>query len=66
MQEGPLTVPGPALMVGAAPPADLGPLLEAGDAGPLAALLGRELGWTAAPDLGSAADRAPDELAPAP
>ena len=66
VQEGPLTLPGPVLPVGATAPAELGPLLAGGDPSPIAALLGRQFGWTAAPDLGSTADRAPDELAPAP
>jgi hypothetical protein len=66
VHDGPLALPGPALLVEEGPLAELAPLLAAGEPGPIAALLGREFGWTAAPDLGSTPDRAPDELAPAP
>jgi hypothetical protein len=64
-QAGPIALPGPVLVVGPTVPAELPELLAAGDPGPIAALLGRQFGWTSAPDLGST-DRSPDELAPAP
>lgn len=64
--DGPLALPGPVLPVDTAALTQLTALLEAGDPGPVAALVGVEFGWTAAPDVGSQADRAPDALAPAP
>ena len=66
VQDGPLALPGPAQPVADSALAELAPLLEAGQPAPIAAMLGLEFGWTAAPDVGSQADRAPDELAPAP
>jgi hypothetical protein len=63
-QAGPIALPGPATAVAASLVDELGGLLAAGEVHPLAALLGRELGWTSAPDLGSTSDPAPDELAP--
>jgi hypothetical protein len=65
-QDGPIALPGPAQPIDAASVQTLAPLLEAGDPVPIARLLGLEFGWTAAPDLGSPADGAPDALAPAP
>jgi hypothetical protein len=62
-QPGPMLLPGPVLPVADAPLSGLLPLLEDGAVEPIAALLGREFGWTAAPDLGSAVDPAPDALA---
>jgi hypothetical protein len=63
VQDGPLALPGTALPISEGSLGELTPLLEAGDPAPIAALLGREFGWTAAPDLGSDADHAPSELA---
>jgi hypothetical protein len=63
-QAGPIALPGPATGVVPALVEELSSLLAAGEVHPLAALLGRELGWTSAPDLGSTTDPAPDELAP--
>lgn len=63
VQPGPLALPGPALPVGAVVPPELLALLEGGEADAIAGLLGREFGWTAAPDLGSTPDPAPDALA---
>ncbi|MEO7555169.1 MAG: SEC-C domain-containing protein [Acidimicrobiales bacterium] len=48
---GPLTVPGAALAVGDGLVPELSELIAAQATEPLAALLGREFGWTAAPDL---------------
>jgi hypothetical protein len=62
-QPGPMAFPGPLLPVAEAALSDLLPLLEEGAVEPIAALLGQEFGWTAAPDLGSAVDPAPDALA---
>jgi hypothetical protein len=62
-QPGPVALPGPALPIAAAQLDALSRLLADGAAEPLAALLGREFGWTAAPDLGSAVDPAPGALA---
>jgi hypothetical protein len=62
-QPGPMLLPGPVLPMAEAPSVDLLPLLADGSVEPIAALLGQEFGWTAAPDLGSAADPAPDALA---
>jgi hypothetical protein len=61
--EGPLAVPGTALPIAERVVVELAPLLEAGDAAAIAALVGREFGWTAAPDVGSQADRDPTALA---
>jgi hypothetical protein len=66
VQDGPLALPGPALPLGDGAHAELEALLAAGEAASIAALIGREFGWTSAPDLGSMPDRTPDELAPAP
>ena len=66
VQDGPLALPGPAQPVAEPALAELAPLLEAGEPAPIAAMLGLEFGWTAAPDVGSQADRSPDELTPAP
>jgi hypothetical protein len=65
VQSGPVALPGPATPISAALAEALAPLLG-GEAGPLAALVGRELGWTSAPDLGSPPDPARDSLAPLP
>jgi hypothetical protein len=61
--DGPLAIPGAVLPIATRVVGELTPLLEAGDAAPIAAVLGREFGWTAAPDVGSAADRDPTALA---
>lgn len=66
VQPGPIALPGPVTPVAPALVDDLEKLLAADDVHPLAGFLGRELGWTSAPDLGSEADPAPDELAPTP
>jgi hypothetical protein len=63
VHDGPLAVPGTALPIAERSVEELLPLLDAGAPDAIAALLGREFGWTAAPDLGSDADRAPTELA---
>jgi hypothetical protein len=66
VQEGPVALPGPAQPVAESVLPELTTLLDRGEPGPIAALLGLEFGWTAAPDVGSQADRAPGALAPAP
>jgi uncharacterized protein YecA (UPF0149 family) len=66
VQDGPLALPGPAQPVAASVLEELTALLATGEPAPIAAMLGLEFGWTAAPDVGSQADRAPDALAPAP
>jgi hypothetical protein len=60
--DGPLALPGPALPVQGGAVDALTEALASGDASTIAAVVGREFGWTAAPDLGSDADRAPDAL----
>jgi hypothetical protein len=65
-QDGPVVLPGPAQPIDEAALQTLSPLLEAGDPVPIARVLGLQFGWTAAPDLGSPADGAPDALTPAP
>ena len=62
-QPGPVALPGPLLPIAEAALDRLLPLLDAGSVDPLATLLGQEFGWTAAPDLGSTVDPAPDALA---
>jgi hypothetical protein len=64
--EGPLAIPGPALPVGVDAVDALGEALAGGDAVEIATVVGRQFGWTAAPDLGSDADRAPDALSTSP
>lgn len=64
VQPGPIALPGPVTPVAPALVDDLAKLLADDDVHPLAGFLGRELGWTSAPDLGSDADPAPDALAP--
>lgn len=66
IHDGPLALPGVALPIDDGVLNELVPLLDAGAAAPIAAVLGREFGWTAAPDVGSPADREPDALAAAP
>lgn len=66
VQEGPLALPGPATQVMEELVDEVRGLLAEGDPHAIAALLGRELGWTSAPDLGSSPDPAPDALAPTP
>jgi hypothetical protein len=66
VQPGPIALPGPATPVAPTLVDQLAGLLRGGDVHPLAAFLGRELGWTSAPDLGSDPDPAPDALAPTP
>jgi hypothetical protein len=65
VQPGPVALPGPATPITPELAEAVAPLLG-GEVGPLAALLGRELGWTSAPDLGSPSDPARDSLAPLP
>jgi hypothetical protein len=66
VQEGPLALPGPVTQVTEELVDEVRGLLADGDPHAIAALLGRELGWTSAPDLGSSPDPAPDALAPTP
>jgi hypothetical protein len=66
VQPGPIALPGPATPVAPDLVDDLVALLDKGEVHALAAFVGRELGWTSAPDLGSDPDPAPDELAPTP
>jgi hypothetical protein len=65
VQPGPVAIPGPATAVSPELAESLAPLLGS-EVARLAELLGRELGWTSAPDLGSPPDPAEDELAPLP
>lgn len=65
-QDGPLALPGPATVVVAGLVDEVQALLVDGEVHAIASLMGRELGWTSPPDLGSAPDPAPDALAPAP
>jgi hypothetical protein len=64
--DGPLALPGPALPVRGGALDALEAALGSGDAATIAAVVGREFGWTAAPDLGSDADRAPDAVSTSP
>ncbi len=66
VQPGPIALPGPATPVAPTLVDQLVGLLDGGDVHALAGFLGRELGWTSAPDLGSEPDPAPDALAPTP
>jgi hypothetical protein len=66
VQEGPLALPGPVTTLNEELVDEVRALLATGDPHALAALVGRELGWTSAPDLGSSPDPAPDALAPTP
>lgn len=62
VHDGPVAIPGPALPVHGGAVDALTEALATGDAAAIAAVVGREFGWTAAPDVGSDADRAPDAL----
>ena len=66
VHEGPLAIPGPATTIDAALIDEVRTSLTDGDPSRLAALVGRELGWTPAPGVGSSADPAPGTLAPTP
>ncbi|MDQ2648794.1 MAG: SEC-C domain-containing protein, partial [Actinomycetota bacterium] len=66
VHDGPLAIPGPALPVQNGALDVLTEALATGDAVAIGAVVGREFGWTAAPDLGSDADRAPDALSTSP
>jgi hypothetical protein len=66
VQEGPLALPGPVTTLNEELVEEVRALLATGDPHAIAALVGRELGWTSAPDLGSSPDPAPDALAPTP
>lgn len=66
VQAGPLAIPGPVLPVQGPAVDTLVALLPGGDPNALASVIGQQFGWTAAPDLGSDADLAPDVLTTTP
>ncbi|MDP1819448.1 MAG: SEC-C domain-containing protein [Acidimicrobiales bacterium] len=66
VREGPLALPGSALPIAEHVVDELAPLLDAGEAAPIAAVLGREFGWTAPPAVGWRADHDPTAMAAAP
>jgi hypothetical protein len=66
VHQGPLAIPGPVLILDEQAVETLEALIPAGDAAAIAAVIGQRFGWTAAPDVGSAADLAPDVLTTTP
>jgi hypothetical protein len=66
VHDGPLAIPGTALPIRGHAVDALAELLETGDATAIAAHVGREFGWTAAPDLGSEPDHESEALTTTP